>query len=228
MEPVKYAAGSCMVSVNDHVSRKGQDLRAVLLTLVVVIVVLIGGGFAFVYSGVYDVAAVHPDNPLVARVIHLTSDRSVAARLDAIAVPAGFDAPEKVAAGAKLFGATCVVCHGGPGLQQTDISKGLNPTPPNLLRAGRHSEPNEAFWFISNGVKMTGMPGFSKSLSDDEIWSLVAFLGSASGISAADFATKTGISSTPDRGPRRWRGHNNSSSSGNGCSGTVAAWARQI
>jgi hypothetical protein len=40
---------------------------------------------------------------------------------------------------------------------------------------------------------MTAMPGFAPSYSDDEIWSLVAFLNGLPGISASDYAAKTGV-----------------------------------
>jgi mono/diheme cytochrome c family protein len=176
-------------------------VRAVLLTLIVVIVLVLAGGAAFVYSGVYDVAAANPDNQLVARVIHLASDRSVAARLDSVTVPAAYDGPDKVLAGAKIYGQTCVVCHSGPGLKPTDIALGLNPMAPGLFRAGRKPDPKENYWFVSNGVKMTGMPAFSKSLSDDEIWSVVAFLNTAPGMAAANFTSKTGLTAPPTATP---------------------------
>jgi hypothetical protein len=39
-----------------------------------------------IYSGVYDVAAINPDNAFLAWALHETSDRSVAARLGDIHV----------------------------------------------------------------------------------------------------------------------------------------------
>ena len=169
-------------------------MKTVLATIVVCIIVLAAAGVGFIYSGAYDVAAVNPDNPLVAKIIHEVSDRSVAARLSGIQVPSGLDKPETIAAGAKIYGQTCAVCHGGPGLGPSFINAGLNPTPPDLFRAGRHPDPQEDDWFITNGVRMTGMPGFTKSLTVDQIWSLVAFLNIAPGMTAQDFSAKTGLS----------------------------------
>jgi hypothetical protein len=59
------------------------------------------------------------------------------------------------------------------------------------FRADRKPDPAENFQFIKYGVKMTAMPGFAPTLSDDEIWSLVAFLNGLPGISASDYAAKT-------------------------------------
>lgn len=36
----------------------------------------------------------------------------------------------------------------------------------------------ELFWTIQNGIRLTGMPGFGKSLLDDEIWPLVDYIRS--------------------------------------------------
>lgn len=168
-------------------------MRIVLWTLIVSAVVVVGSAATYIYSGMFDIAAIHPDNPAMAWVIHEVSDRAVAARVSENVAPEGFDKPERILAGAKLYAENCVVCHGGPGLAPSKISMGLNPQPPNLFRAGRDADPAEQFWFIKNGIKMTAMPGFAASLKDDEIWSLAAFVKSASGISAQDFSSKTGL-----------------------------------
>ncbi|MEO9168561.1 MAG: cytochrome c [Aestuariivirga sp.] len=168
-------------------------MKTVLLTLLSSAAIVAIGGFAYVYSGTFDIAAIHPDNPTFAWVIHQVSDRAVGARISENKVPDGLDKPELIQAGAKLYAENCAVCHSGPGLKTTKISTGLNPTPPNLFRAGRDADPAEQFWFIKNGVKMTAMPGFGPTLSDDEIWSLAAFIKSAPGITPEDFATKTGL-----------------------------------
>ena len=79
------------------------------------------------------------NSALVAWVVHKVSDTSVAGRLGANHPPVGYDKPEMTAAGGKLFSENCSICHGGPGLEQTAIAKGLNPTPPDLFPAG-HQE----------------------------------------------------------------------------------------
>jgi len=43
------------------------------------------------------------------------------------------------------------------------------------------------FWVIKNGVKMTGMPSFGKTQSDQTMWQLAAFLSKGRGISAQDY-----------------------------------------
>lgn len=50
----------------------------------------------------------------------------------------------------------------------------------------------ELFWIIQNGIRLTGMPGFGKSLSDDQIWPLVDYIRSLGG---------SGQGQTRDAGP---------------------------
>ncbi|MCY1560344.1 hypothetical protein D9M68_974700 [compost metagenome] len=37
-------------------------------------------------------------------------------------------------------------------------------------------DPAAAFWVIRHGIKATGMPAWGKSVGDEHIWGLVAFL----------------------------------------------------
>ena len=170
-------------------------MTRILMTILGCIAVGVVGGLAFIYSGIYDVSATTPDNAVVAWMVHKVSDTSVGARLGANYPPTGLDKPDKILAGGRLFSQNCAVCHGGAGLVQTAIAKGLNPFPPDLFRADRQPDPAENFQFIKYGVKMTAMPGFKASFSDDEIWSLVAFLNGLPGISASDYAAKTAVPS---------------------------------
>ena len=36
--------------------------------------------------------------------------------------------------------------------------------------------PQQLFWITKNGIKLTGMPAFGKTHSDEKIWDIVAFM----------------------------------------------------
>jgi mono/diheme cytochrome c family protein len=169
----------------------------ILRTIIACIIVAVAGVVGFIYSGIYDVAAVQPDNPVVAWALHTTSDHSVKARLSGIQEPPDLDKPDVIQSGARFFASHCVVCHGGPGLQPTAIAQGLNPAPPDLFRATRKPQMAEMFWVIKNGIKMTAMPGFGETQTDQQIWAVAAFLSMARGISAQAFAAQTGVRPAP-------------------------------
>ena len=84
-------------------------------------------------------------------------------------------------AGAGLYKQHCAVCHGLPLSAKTAIAKGMYPRPP-LLFEGKgvtDDEPGESYWKIFNGIRLTGMPGFSKSLSETEMWQVALLLANA-------------------------------------------------
>ena len=68
----------------------------------------------------------------------------------------------------------------------------MNPTPPDLFRADREPDAQENFQFIKHGIKMTGMPAFGPTKSDDQVWALVTFLNVLPGITAEDFTAAAG------------------------------------
>src|SRR6185295_178133 len=50
------------------------------------------------------------------------------------------------------------------------------PSPPELAAESAEDEPLETYWIVKNVIKMTGMPSFGVTHSDDKIWAIVAFL----------------------------------------------------
>jgi predicted CXXCH cytochrome family protein len=90
-----------------------------------------------------------------------------------IASAAGAD----LAAGRELYRKNCEICHGFDGGGKTAASGGLYPPPLDLRRsalAKQKRTDGELFYFIRNGVRNTGMPGWQ--LPDQQTWQLVAFI----------------------------------------------------
>ncbi len=80
-------------------------------------------------------------------------------------------------AGIKLYAMNCAVCHGASDGQASNIGKGLYQRPPQLASDGVEDDPEGyTYWKIRHGLRMTGMPGFSGTLSDAQIWQLTLFL----------------------------------------------------
>jgi mono/diheme cytochrome c family protein len=90
-------------------------------------------------------------------------------------------------AGAGLYKQHCAVCHGLPLAPKSAIATGMYPRPP-LLFEGKgvtDDEPGESYWKIFNGIRLTGMPGFSKSLSEAQMWQLALLLANADKLPAS-------------------------------------------
>jgi mono/diheme cytochrome c family protein len=105
-----------------------------------------------------------------------------------ITVPAELETATNVKSGAQLYSMNCAMCHAAPGTSLSPVGRGIYPSAPFLLAATRKNHPNQMFWVIKNGVKMTGMAAFGKSFTDQQMWDLAAFLQKDRGISAAAYA----------------------------------------
>lgn len=114
---------------------------------------------------------------------------------------------QSVMIGQMQFRARCGSCHGLDGRTPSDIGSAMYPRASDLGSAEVEAWSDaELFWIIQNGIRLTGMPGFGKSLSDEEIWPLVDYLRSVQ-------ASSTGQTGDASRGAplaenhteRRWR-----------------------
>jgi thiosulfate dehydrogenase len=59
------------------------------------------------------------------------------------------------------------------------------PTPQLLMPDGMVIDDplGESFWKVKNGIRLTGMPSFKDSLTDEQIWQVSALLASADKLS---------------------------------------------
>jgi len=160
-----------------------------LLALIGVLAIVVGvAALIFFFGGFYSVAATNaepaPVSWALAKVRMASVDRN-ATELP----PSGYDAAEKVQAGAKAYMARgCVNCHGGPGVEWQKFSEGLRPDPPDLKEVVPDRLPRHLFWVVKNGINMTGMPSFGATgVPDPEIWSIVAFLKKLPEVKEEDF-----------------------------------------
>ena len=152
-----------------------KTIRTILLTLVFAAILTGLSAVAYMYTGRYDVAANKPENPIIAPLLSMTSDRSVTWHAQGIVAPSIAAAPmaEK---GFLIYRGDCLMCHGAPGKYPTDLGGGMQPQPPRLWLSTKDLSPAEVFWIIKNGIKMTGMPSWQKVHNDKAIWSIVAFI----------------------------------------------------
>lgn len=148
-------------------------MKNILLSIMVTAVVIIIAGLIFIFSGVYNVSAMEPDHGIIKWVLETTSDRSVDARAKDIKVP-NLENPKMIEEGLSHYKEMCESCHRAPGKDESELARGLNPDAPDLVKFGYRIPAEKLFWVTKNGIKMTGMPAWGKTHSDDKIWAIVA------------------------------------------------------
>ena len=149
---------------------------------------------AVIFVGLYDIGADAPHTPPVHWFIENLRDRSIAVRAHGIAVPADLNDPKRIATGAGLYTEMCSGCHLAPGMEKTEISQGLYPPAPELSKGLDHT-PAEEFWMIKHGVKLTAMPAWGRTHSDELMWDMVAFVRKLPTLSPAQY--KAVVDSAP-------------------------------
>ncbi len=159
-----------------------------LITLFGFVVLLIVAGLIYVFSGFYNVAATDPHTSLTHWVMNNAIEHSVLRHAEGIEVPSLKD-ESMMNTGFIHYRENCAGCHTAPGAEPSEGAKGLYPNPPDLAKAAKGMTPAELFWVTKNGIKMSGMPAWGPTHSDDEIWAIVAFLEKLPTLTPADYQT---------------------------------------
>lgn len=136
----------------------------------------IGILFLVIWFGMFNVSAKAPHWNVTTKLLGFIKERSIAVRAHDIKVP-DLSVPSMIENGAKNFDAMCVQCHLSPRKKSTELSIGLYPNAP-IFHQQKHTGHGSAntFWTIKNGLKMTGMPAWGDSHTDQQIWEMTAFL----------------------------------------------------
>ena len=162
---------------------------AVLAALVAI------GAAAFIYLGVYNIAADEPHTPAVYSVLERLRNQSIQAHARGISPPADLASAQRVSVGAGLYGEMCSGCHLGPGVEKSEMSQGLYPQAPELVSVAQRLTPAQQFWIIKHGVKLSAMPAWGKTHPDPLIWDMVAFVRKLPGMTPEQY--KALVASAP-------------------------------
>lgn len=176
---------------------KAMTLRGAVKLLLGLAILAALGGAAFVYFGVYNVAATVQHTKPVYRLLNTSLMRSVAQRAKEIETPP-LDDPQRIANGLALYRDHCLNCHGAPGVPPNAFALGMTPVPANLAYTAKHWEAREVYWVARYGIKMTGMPAWEFRLPADEIWDITAFVMAMPRITPRDYAARV---KAMDEGP---------------------------
>jgi mono/diheme cytochrome c family protein len=146
-----------------------RTLVAAVLAFLIVVAVI---GVLFVIHGVKADPPGRLETVVITSVKHqlLVRSRTLKSPLAAT--------PQTIADGKEAFSHYCVACHGTDG-QNTGVpfADRMSPPVPSLASKEVQSYTDgQLKWVIDNGIWPSGMPGSKGMLSDDEIWSIIAYL----------------------------------------------------
>ncbi len=160
--------------------------KLVIAFVFLVLGILIVPVFAWVYLnfGHPPVAVADPSFPMEAEIVH----KPLGKRIDA-EMPKASPVPINEATlteGATVYMKQCAFCHGAPGAPSS-VGKNMYPDAPPLWvshhgngTVGVSDDPvGETYWKVKNGIRLTGMPAYTKVLTDTEMWEVSNLLSIA-------------------------------------------------
>ena len=154
-------------------------MKQFVLGFIAAFVLLAAGGFAIAALGLAPVATSSPPLPFEKLITGIALD----ARVNKEAPKSSPLQPsdEVYTAGARLYRTNCAICHGLPDHEETAIGKGEFPKPPQFFKGKGVSDdpPGVTYWKVANGIRLTGMPGFTGSLTTDQMWQVSLLLANS-------------------------------------------------
>lgn len=155
----------------------GRSVKGFVLGVVVALLVIAGIGYIGVVTGTLipanaDARPGKLETWAARASLRATVDRDA----PKTAAPVALD-DATLNEGIKIYGNNCIVCHGGADGHPSDIGFGLYQKAPLLGKHGVEDDPEgETYWKVRHGIRLTGMPAFSNTLSDEQLWQVSLFL----------------------------------------------------
>jgi mono/diheme cytochrome c family protein len=181
----------------------GRAVRNLLAASLLLALAAVSAGLGFAYSGRADVAATSPHWAMTRWVLSTAMENAVERQARPITPAPFLDEPARLEAGAVAYDAMCAQCHGAPGVKRGVVGEGLNPEPPDLGKSAEKWRLAEIFWITKHGIRMTGMPAFGSTHSDEELWEVVAVVKRLPDMSSAEYRR---LADTRDKRPHEHRG----------------------
>ena len=154
-------------------------MRDFLVGLLVGVLIVAGGVYYYFVSGAAPAAVTDPPMLMERRL----ASRSLDAHIEKANVPAPPIQPseDNYVAAAKVYKDQCAKCHGFPDQPAPAIADNMFPDATLMFKGKGVTDdpPQESYWKIKNGIRLTGMPTFKGILDDTQMWQLALLVANA-------------------------------------------------
>jgi mono/diheme cytochrome c family protein len=150
-------------------------MRGFVLGVIFTILVILVGGYLFLKQGYMDFSADQQPSRVERHFAMAAVDASTERRAPDQKNPLQ-PTNENLVAGAVLYRNHCAGCHGTPSNPDSQFGRSFNPPVPQFFKEGADMPDSQNFYLIQHGVRWTGMPAWSKTLSENQTWQIVTFL----------------------------------------------------
>jgi mono/diheme cytochrome c family protein len=178
-------------------------MRKFWLGIIVGIIVVLFAGFCYVRFGFIDPKADVPENALEKAIAMPALDASVDRRAPETHNPIE-PTDTNLIAGMKIYQSNCAGCHGDVQHSHAAFGDAFYPRAPQFVEDAPDMPENQNFYIIQHGIRLSGMPAWKGTLSEQETWQATTFLSHMGKLSpqvSAEWkktASSQGANSSPD------------------------------
>jgi thiosulfate dehydrogenase len=154
-------------------------MKGFVIGVLVGVLLLAGSVYYYFVSGMAPAAVADPPMMMERKM----ASRSLGAHIDKANIPAPPIQPseDNYVAAAKNYKEQCAGCHGLPNQPAPAIAGNMFPDATLMFKDKGVTDdpPQESYWKIKNGIRLTGMPTFKGILDDTQMWQLALFVANA-------------------------------------------------
>jgi mono/diheme cytochrome c family protein len=150
-------------------------MRNFLLGVVITVLVVVLGGLAFALLGYVPTNADATPPSLERRIATSALDAAMERQAPHVNNPLP-PTDDNLIDGIKLYAMHCALCHGGLDNKPSGLEHSFYPPPPQLILDPLDDPEWHIFYAVRTGVRYTGMPAWGKTLSEQDMWKVTAFL----------------------------------------------------
>ncbi len=154
-------------------------MKGFVIGVLVGVALVAGGIYYYFVSGMAPAAVADPPMMMERKM----ANRSLDAHIEKANIPAPPIQPseDNYVAGAKIYMNDCAGCHGLPNQPPPEIAGNFFPDATLMFKGKGVTDdpPQESYWKIKNGIRLTGMPTFKGILDDTQTWQMALFVANA-------------------------------------------------
>jgi thiosulfate dehydrogenase len=156
-------------------------MRKFAFGLILGLLIPAAAGYCYFHFGYAPVATASAPMPFEQTMAQMALQARIQKEAPTKAAPIPADEPN-LTQGATIYAESCSFCHGLPNQKATMAAKGMFPPPPQLFSANEMVTDDPVgvtYWKVSNGIRMSGMPGFGEMLTPTQRWQVSLALANA-------------------------------------------------
>ena len=145
-------------------------MKGFVLGVILTLVALAAGGFAYLWLGLADLRSDEPSSQIETYLMNTAVHASIRRNAPELRSPVP-PTDVNLITGGRMYVEQCARCHGAPGAETSS-----DPSVPPLHQLGTEYTESQIFWIAKHGIRWTGMAENDLRDSDEELWALAGYI----------------------------------------------------